>query len=38
MPLSDGGDAADGVFGATHYQTSYQPRREALIEDWFGIA
>jgi hypothetical protein len=37
MPLSDGGGRADGIFGATCYQTSYQPRGEALIEDWFAL-
>jgi hypothetical protein len=37
MPLSDRGGAADGVFGATHYQTSHQPRGGALIEDWFAL-
>ena len=37
MPLSDGGGMADGVFGATHYQTSHQRRGGVLIEDWFAL-
>jgi len=40
MPLSDQGGAADGIFGATQYQTSYQPRggSDGVIEEWFDIA
>lgn len=37
MPLSDGGGVADGIFGATQYQTSYQLRSGALTEQWFDL-
>jgi len=37
MPLSEAGGAADGIFGATHYQTSYQPQGGGLTEAWFAI-
>jgi hypothetical protein len=37
MPLSESGDAADGIFGATQYQTSYQPQGGGLTEAWFAI-
>ena len=37
MPLSENGGAADGIFGATHYQTSYQPRAGGLTEAWVAI-
>jgi hypothetical protein len=37
MPLSDNGGAADGIFGATQYQTSYRPQDGNVAEHWFAI-
>ena len=37
MPLSESGGAADGIFGATQYQTSYQPQGGGVSEHWFDI-
>jgi len=37
MPLSDKGGVADGIFGATQYQTTYQPTGNGMLERWFDI-
>ena len=36
MPLSEDGGAADGIFGATQYQTSHQPQG-GISEHWFDL-
>jgi len=38
MPLSDSGGEPDGIFGATRYETSYQPQKGAISEVWCKIA
>lgn len=38
MPLSEDGETPDGIFGATRYQTSYQPQRGQMMETWCAIA
>jgi len=38
MPLSDSGGAPDGIFGATRYETTYQPQSEKIAETWCRIA
>ncbi len=37
MPLSDSGGAPDGIFGATRYETSYQPQKGAMTETWCDV-
>lgn len=37
MPLSEDGGRADGIFGATQYQTSYQPQGGGVSEHWFDL-
>lgn len=37
MPLAEDGIEADGIFGATQYQTSYQPQGDGISEHWFNI-
>lgn len=37
MPLAEQDGRADGIFGATQYQTSYQPTGAGIQEHWFAI-
>jgi len=37
MPLSDSGGTPDGIFGATRYETTYQPQNEKIAETWCAV-